>query len=57
MREVVERLHDRGLHESVKTLVGGAPLSAEYARSIGADAYAADAYSAVDVVKRLAGVG
>ncbi|MDP2955855.1 MAG: cobalamin-dependent protein, partial [Longimicrobiales bacterium] len=56
MREVVERLHDEQLHGDVRTVVGGAPLSEEYARSIGADAYGADAYSAVEVVKRLAGV-
>ena len=54
MREVVERIRDEGL--DVRTLVGGAPLTAEYARSIGADGWAPDAYAAVDVVKRLAGV-
>jgi len=56
MREVVDLLRDEKLHSDVRTVVGGAPLSEEYARSIGADAYAPDAYSAVDVVKRLAGV-
>ncbi|HSW28040.1 MAG TPA: corrinoid protein [Longimicrobiales bacterium] len=56
MREVVDRLRDEKLDGTIRTVVGGAPLSAEYARSLGADAYAPDAYSAVDVVKRLAGV-
>jgi 5-methyltetrahydrofolate--homocysteine methyltransferase len=56
MREVVDLLRDEKLHSDVRTVVGGAPLSEEYARSIGDDAYAPDAYSAVDVVKRRAGV-
>ena len=55
MREVVDLLRDEKLHGDVRTVVGGAPLSEEYARSIGADAYGADAYSAVEVVKRLVG--
>lgn len=54
MREVVQCVRDQGL--DVRTVVGGAPLTAEYARAIGADAYASDAYGAVDVFKRLAGV-
>jgi 5-methyltetrahydrofolate--homocysteine methyltransferase len=56
MREVVERIRDAGLGGRIHTVVGGAPLTAEYARSIGADAWAPDAHTAVDVVKRLAGV-
>jgi len=56
MREVVDLLGAEKLAGDIRTVVGGAPLSAEYASSIGADAYAADAYSAVEVVKRLAGV-
>jgi len=56
MREVVDLLRAEKLDGDVRTIVGGAPLSEEYARSIGADAYAPDAYTAVDVVKRLAGV-
>ncbi|NJD18221.1 MAG: cobalamin-binding protein [Gemmatimonadetes bacterium] len=55
MREVVDRLRAEGLEGRIRTLVGGAPLTAEYARSIGADAYARDAYTAVEVVKRLVG--
>ena len=57
MGQVVARLRDEGLHGEVRTMVGGAPLSEEFARTIGADAYGADAYGAVEIVKRLAGVG
>lgn len=57
MGRVVERLRDEGLHGEIRTLVGGAPLSEAFARTIGADAYAADAYSAVETVRRLADVG
>ena len=40
----------------MKICVGGAPISAEYAREIGADGYAADAATAVELFKRLLGV-
>ena len=56
MQQVVERLRDENLHGQIKTVVGGAPLSEDYARKIGADAYGFDAANAVVVVKRLAGV-
>ena len=54
MREVVE-LVGRGLAGKVQTIVGGAPVSAEFAREIGADDYAFDAASAVDRVRALLG--
>lgn len=53
MKEVIARLRAEGLTDRVKTVVGGAPLSAEYAREIGADAYAYDAARAVEVVRGL----
>ena len=40
-----------GLHE-VKVIVGGAPVTAEYAREIGADGYGPDAATAADVLLR-----
>jgi methanogenic corrinoid protein MtbC1 len=52
MRTVVQKMKEAGL-ENVKICVGGAPVSAEYARDIGADGYAADAASAVELFKRL----
>jgi len=39
----------------VKTVVGGAPVTQEFAKQIGADGYAADAASAVEKVKELLG--
>ena len=47
MREVVAEIDARGLRGRVRTIVGGAPVSAEFATEIGADAYAADAPGAV----------
>jgi len=56
MQRVVDQLRDANLYGHIKTVVGGAPLSEDYARRIGADAYGFDAANAVVVVKRLAGV-
>jgi 5-methyltetrahydrofolate--homocysteine methyltransferase len=55
MREVVERVRAAGLAGQVRTIVGGAPVTAAFAREIGADAYGFDAGNAVDVVKDLVG--
>jgi 5-methyltetrahydrofolate--homocysteine methyltransferase len=52
MRTVVQKFDEAGLRD-VKLCIGGAPTSAEYARQIGADGYAADAASAVELFKRL----
>ena len=57
MKEVVEILRARRCQGKIKTIVGGAPVSAEFAREIGADDYAFDAASAVTRVKALLGVG
>jgi len=53
MKGVVELVEERGLSKQVKVIVGGAPLSAEFARSIGAQGYAYDAASAVEKVLAL----
>jgi 5-methyltetrahydrofolate--homocysteine methyltransferase len=55
MREVVDLVRARGLAGRVRTIVGGAPVNADFARAIGADAYAYDAAQAVDQVKTLLG--
>jgi 5-methyltetrahydrofolate--homocysteine methyltransferase len=55
MREVVEQVRAAGLAGQVRTIVGGAPVTAAFAREIGADAYGYDAGNAVDVVKDLVG--
>lgn len=56
MGEVLSELERRGLRGSIETIVGGAPLSAAFARELGADAYAFDAPAAVERARALAGV-
>jgi 5-methyltetrahydrofolate--homocysteine methyltransferase len=53
MKLTIEGLKKAGIREDVKVLVGGAPVTASFAESIGADAYAPDAASAVDVAREL----
>jgi 5-methyltetrahydrofolate--homocysteine methyltransferase len=53
MGEVVKAIKDAGLE--AKTVIGGAPVTQNFADEIGADGYAPDAASAVDVVKQLIG--
>ncbi|MHA1577277.1 MAG: cobalamin B12-binding domain-containing protein [Candidatus Thorarchaeota archaeon] len=47
-KEVIDALIESGLRDSVKIIIGGAPVSKEWAKEIGADAYAFDASSAVE---------
>ena len=54
MQRVVELLDAKGQRGRIKTIIGGAPVTAEYAREIGADAFGFDAASAVERVKELA---
>jgi 5-methyltetrahydrofolate--homocysteine methyltransferase len=56
MGQVVRLVNERGLAGKIKTIVGGAPVSAAFAREIGADAYGFDAANAVDRVKHLLGL-
>jgi len=55
MRITIEALKTAGLRDKVKVLVGGAPLSEDYARKIGADGYSADASKAVAVAQSAGG--
>jgi 5-methyltetrahydrofolate--homocysteine methyltransferase len=55
MKKVIDLARERRLYGKVKFIVGGAPLSAEYAREIGADSYCFDGMSGVDCVKRILG--
>ena len=56
MRAIIEALTASGLRDSIKIMIGGAPLTADYATQIGADAYAPDAASAVEVARSLIGL-
>ena len=51
MKNVVDAVKDAGM--STKTMIGGAPVTQEYADEIGADGYAPDAASAVDKMREL----
>jgi 5-methyltetrahydrofolate--homocysteine methyltransferase len=53
MAEVVGIIREQGLSGKVRTIVGGAPMSADLAEQLGADAYAFDAPGAVDRVQEL----
>ncbi|MDH7486473.1 MAG: corrinoid protein [Anaerolineae bacterium] len=55
MQATIEALQEAGLRDSVKIMVGGAPVTAAFAEKIGADGYAPDAASAVDVARSLLG--
>ncbi len=51
MKEVIDRFEKEGLRKKVKFMVGGAPLTDQYAKEIGADGYAPDAASAAEKFK------
>jgi 5-methyltetrahydrofolate--homocysteine methyltransferase len=51
MEKTIQAIREAGMN--VKTMVGGAPVTQAYADKIGADGYAADAATAVDVAKNL----
>jgi len=54
MDTVVKKLQAAGLKDRVRVMVGGAAVSEDYARKIGADAYAKDALEAVAKARELA---
>ena len=56
MGETINAIKEAGLRDQVKVMVGGAPVTEDYAREIGADAYASNAASAVDKGKELLGL-
>lgn len=53
MPEVVEAFKEAGLKDKVKVMIGGAPVSQDYADEIGADGYAPDAASSTKLAKKL----
>jgi len=53
MQRTIEALEQAGLRHTVKVMVGGAPVTAVYAEQIGADGYAPDAASAVELARHL----
>ena len=53
MGDTIQALKESGLRDEVRIIIGGAPVSEEFARSIGADGYGADGFQAVAVVESL----
>jgi len=56
MKTVIDEVEESGLRDQVKVMIGGAPVTQEYADEIGADGYARDAASGVDIAKQLVGL-
>jgi 5-methyltetrahydrofolate--homocysteine methyltransferase len=54
-RRVIEELTEAGLRDQVKVMVGGAPVSAQWAQEIDADGYAEDASGALALARQLVG--
>jgi 5-methyltetrahydrofolate--homocysteine methyltransferase len=50
---IIEGLKNAGLRDNVKVIVGGAPITGDFAKENGADAYAPDAMEAVKVIQSL----
>ena len=55
MKRTIEALEDAGLRKNIKIIVGGAPVTQDFANEIGADGFAPDAGSAVERVRTLLG--
>jgi len=56
MKAIIELLKKQDPNKKIKTVIGGAPVTQEYANEIEADGYADNASSAVDKVKELLGL-
>lgn len=57
MRKVIERLREAGLKAQLKVILGGAPVSNEFAETVGANAYAPDAVAGVNICKEWVACG
>ncbi len=55
MKDVIEALKEANLRDKTRVMIGGAPITQEFADSIGADGYTPDASSAVEKAKALVG--
>jgi 5-methyltetrahydrofolate--homocysteine methyltransferase len=53
MKSTIDALVEAGVRDNVKVIIGGAPITQDFADQIGADGYAADAASAIDLCKGL----
>ena len=57
MKDMIEALDAAGIRDQIKVMIGGAPVTQDYADEIGADGYAPDAASAVDLAADLMSAG
>ena len=57
MKDTIEALDAAGVRDQIKVMIGGAPVTQDYADEIGADGYAPDAASAVDLAADLMSAG
>lgn len=57
MQHTIDALQEAGVRDQVKIMIGGAPVTDAFAQQIGADGYASNAASAVDLAKRFVGAG
>jgi len=55
MKDVIEELKKAGLRDRIKVMIGGAPVTQQYADKIGADGYSPDAHGAVQLARSLVG--
>jgi methylmalonyl-CoA mutase cobalamin-binding domain/chain len=55
MKNVIDALKNEGLRESIKIIIGGRPVSEEFAQEIGADGYGRDSVDAIKIVKNFIG--
>lgn len=53
MKQVVDLVRQKGLSDKIRVVIGGAPVTEQYARDIGAAAYGFDGVNAVDCVNRI----
>jgi 5-methyltetrahydrofolate--homocysteine methyltransferase len=53
MKTTIAALENAGVRNQVKVLIGGAPVTSQYAKEIGADGYSENASGAVSLVKSL----
>jgi 5-methyltetrahydrofolate--homocysteine methyltransferase len=53
MKTTIDALNTAGVRTQVKVLIGGAPVTSQYAKEIGADGYSENANAAVSLVKDL----
>lgn len=57
MRNVIQEVTDEGLRDKVKIIVGGGPVTQDFADEVGANGYGKDIFGAIDVVNHILGRG